>query len=72
MGGGEPSWGAAVNISAVAATPVVRPRSTWSADEPTVLEHDSVADELLAIRCLVGEPDAFDELVSRWHEPLWR
>ncbi len=29
-------------------------------------------DELLAIRCQLGEPAAFDELVARWHEPLWR
>ncbi len=34
--------------------------------------HDSRADELLAIRCVLGERDAFDELIARWHEPLWR
>jgi RNA polymerase sigma factor (sigma-70 family) len=28
--------------------------------------------ELLAIRCQLGEPAAFDELVERWHKPLWR
>lgn len=32
----------------------------------------SRADELLAIRCQLGERDAFDALIARWHEPLWR
>lgn len=39
-----------------------------SADERRL----ALADELLAVRCLLGEADAFDELVDRWHEPLWR
>lgn len=30
------------------------------------------ADELLAIRCQLGERDAFDALIARWHEPIWR
>jgi RNA polymerase sigma-70 factor (ECF subfamily) len=30
------------------------------------------ADELLAIRCQLGERDACDALISRWHEPIWR
>jgi RNA polymerase sigma factor (sigma-70 family) len=29
-------------------------------------------DERLAIRCLLGEASAFDELIARWHPPLWR
>lgn len=32
------------------------------------MSHD---DELLALRCQLGEPEAFDELVARWHTPLW-
>ncbi len=34
---------------------------------------DTVAltDELLALRCQLGERAAFGELVERWHEPLW-
>jgi len=28
------------------------------------------ADEWLAIRCQLGEPEAFDALVERWHTPL--
>jgi RNA polymerase sigma factor (sigma-70 family) len=28
-------------------------------------------DELLALRCQLGEPEAFEELVARWHVPLW-
>jgi RNA polymerase sigma-70 factor (ECF subfamily) len=33
--------------------------------------HDPVADELLAIRCQLGERAAFDDLIERWHGPLW-
>lgn len=29
-------------------------------------------DELLAIRCQLGEPGAMDALVERWHPSLWR
>jgi RNA polymerase sigma factor (sigma-70 family) len=31
----------------------------------------STDDELLAIRCQLGEPAAFDDLIARWHGPLW-
>jgi RNA polymerase sigma factor (sigma-70 family) len=34
--------------------------------------HDSRVDALLAVRCQLGERAAFDELISRWLEPLWR
>jgi RNA polymerase sigma factor (sigma-70 family) len=33
---------------------------------------DTRADELLAIRCQLGERDAFEALIARWHEPVWR
>ena len=33
--------------------------------------HQPADDELLAIRCQLGEPAAFDDLISRWHAPLW-
>lgn len=33
---------------------------------------NSVAVELLAVRCQLGEPDALRELVERWHMPLWK
>ena len=35
-------------------------------------EMDRRSDELLAIRCQLGERDAFDALITRWHEPIWR
>lgn len=35
-------------------------------------ETDVLADELLAVRCLLGEPAAFDDLVERWYLPLWK
>ena len=34
-------------------------------------EHDPTDDELLAIRCQLGEAAAFDDLIARWHGPLW-
>jgi RNA polymerase sigma factor (sigma-70 family) len=30
-----------------------------------------VEDDLLVVRCQLGEREAFDELIARWHEPLW-
>ena len=33
---------------------------------------EALADELLAIRCQLGERAAFDVLIARWHEPVWR
>lgn len=36
------------------------------------LASGAMEDELLAIRCQLGERAAFDRLVERWHEPLWR
>jgi RNA polymerase sigma-70 factor (ECF subfamily) len=33
--------------------------------------HRPAEDELLAIRCQLGEPAAFDDLIARWHTPLW-
>jgi RNA polymerase sigma factor (sigma-70 family) len=29
-------------------------------------------DELLVVRCQLGERQAFDELIDRWHAPLWK
>jgi len=29
------------------------------------------ADELVVVRCQLGEREAFRELVERWHAPLW-
>jgi RNA polymerase sigma factor (sigma-70 family) len=33
---------------------------------------ESLEQELLAIKCQLGELDAFDELVAQWHGPLWQ
>jgi RNA polymerase sigma-70 factor (ECF subfamily) len=32
---------------------------------------ESLGDELLVVRCQLGEPEAFDALIERWHRPLW-
>ena len=33
---------------------------------------DTLADQLLVVRCQLGERDAFDALVRRWSTPLFR
>jgi RNA polymerase sigma factor (sigma-70 family) len=35
-------------------------------------DSDATRNELLAVRCQLGEPEAFEELIARWHGPLWR
>jgi RNA polymerase sigma factor (sigma-70 family) len=35
-------------------------------------EQRAKEDELLVIRCQLGERSAFDELTERWHSPLWK
>jgi RNA polymerase sigma factor (sigma-70 family) len=35
-------------------------------------EFHAIEQELLAIRCQLGELAAFEELVARWHAPLWQ
>lgn len=39
---------------------------------PKTHPSDIRAEELVAVRCQLGERSAFDELIARWHEPLWR
>ncbi|MFP5285477.1 MAG: RNA polymerase sigma factor [Thermoanaerobaculia bacterium] len=34
--------------------------------------HETVRQELLVVRCQLGEREAFDELAERWHLPIWR
>ena len=29
-------------------------------------------DEWIVVRCQLGERPAFDELIQRWHDPLWQ
>ncbi|HYI10693.1 MAG TPA: sigma-70 family RNA polymerase sigma factor [Thermoanaerobaculia bacterium] len=33
---------------------------------------EALEDELLVTRCQIGEASAFDELIGRWHTPLWK
>lgn len=44
--------------------------------EPSVTDPIPVShareDELLAVRCQLGERAAFDELIRRWNDPIWR
>ena len=36
-----------------------------------LIEDQRNEDELLAVRCQLGEAAAFDALIARWHQPLW-
>jgi RNA polymerase sigma factor (sigma-70 family) len=40
--------------------------------EPSAPASGPQEDELLVIRCQLGERAAFDELTERWHPPLWK
>lgn len=51
-------------------TGVMRHPHTVSDEHRTPV--DAATDELLVVRCQLGERDAFEALVGRWHEPLWR
>ncbi len=33
---------------------------------------EALQDDLLVTRCKLGEREAFDDLIARWHEPLWK
>jgi RNA polymerase sigma factor (sigma-70 family) len=37
----------------------------------TLTSHDVTRDAWLAVRCQLGEREAFDALIDRWHGPLW-
>ena len=37
---------------------------------PTI-DSRSTDDELLTIRCQLGEAAGFEDLIARWHGPLW-
>jgi RNA polymerase sigma-70 factor (ECF subfamily) len=41
-------------------------------EPPTTRSREAARQELLVIRCQLGEREAFDELVDRWHLPIWR
>lgn len=40
--------------------------------ETPTRSRQELEDELLVTRCLLGEPAAFDDLIARWHTPLWK
>jgi RNA polymerase sigma-70 factor (ECF subfamily) len=58
-----------MNLSGTSATPE-RNGVQVTDSEPGHRVHQE--DELLVIRCQLGERPAFDELVERWHLPVWR
>jgi RNA polymerase sigma-70 factor (ECF subfamily) len=50
---------------------------THTHDDSAPEDEDAVPDraredELLAIRCQMGDPDGFEDLIRRWNGPLWR
>lgn len=38
---------------------------------PGLRAEEDVNDELLVVRCRLGEREAFAELVRAWHDPVW-
>lgn len=40
--------------------------------DTTETDRARAEDELLVVRCQLGERAAFDELTERWHGPLWK
>ena len=38
----------------------------------TIKDLHTREDELLVVRCQLGERPAFDDLIDRWHAPLWK
>jgi len=49
------------------------PESPVTAVEPVLPPRQSPdLDEWVVVRCQIGEREAFDLLIARWHEPLWR
>ena len=41
------------------------------ADED-LAQRRALEDEWIAVRCQLGEREAFDELIQRWHGPIWQ
>jgi DNA-directed RNA polymerase specialized sigma24 family protein len=39
---------------------------------PQTSDRSTHEDEWLVVRCQLGERPAFDDLIRRWHEPLWK
>lgn len=37
-----------------------------------VADRRALEDEWIAVRCQLGERAAFDELIQRWHGPIWQ
>ena len=40
--------------------------------QPKSTDPDTLHDEWLVVGCQLGERPAFDELIERWHVPLWK
>src|SRR5687768_7782299 len=57
-----------VNLSPL--FPTLRAMALPRDDELARCGGDTIADELLVVRCQLGEHAAFEELIARWHTPL--
>ena len=40
--------------------------------EDDLAQRRALEDEWIAVRCQLGERAAFDELIHRWHGPIWQ
>jgi RNA polymerase sigma factor (sigma-70 family) len=59
-----------MNLSRESTTLCAKGDEVTDTSEPDDRAHRE--DELLVIRCQLGERSAFDDLVERWHPPVWR
>jgi len=46
-------------------------RSENDVAEDDLADRRALEDEWIAVRCQLGERAAFDELIQRWHGPIW-
>jgi RNA polymerase sigma factor (sigma-70 family) len=47
-------------------------RSENAVADNDLVQRRALEDEWIAVRCQLGERDAFDELIQRWQGPIWQ
>src|SRR5262245_21389886 len=47
-------------------------RSDARGTDEDFAQRRALEDEWIAVRCQLGEREAFDELIQRWHGPIWQ
>ena len=68
---GSPAGQPAMNLSLPFPTYSSKRSENDLADEDFA-DRRALEDEWIAVRCQLGERAAFDELIHRWHGPIWQ